>query len=323
MNNAATGCNLAAPAGARPSRVLVTGGAGFIGSHLVNALVDRGHDVIVIDNLSTGLREDVNGRAQLIVSDITDAQVLREVLAGVDGCVHLAAIASVQQCKQAWAATHAVNQSAFVSLLELVSRRPGGPIPVVYASSAAVYGDACDFPIREASLTRPVSTYGADKLGCELHARAAGATGAVPTFGLRFFNVYGPGQSRNSQYAGVISVFSDRLSRGEPVIIYGDGGQSRDFVHISDAVSSILSALGCASNSAPICNVGTGVDTSIMTLAKTLCQFVSRSCDFTFLPARGGDIARSVADVTTARRMLGFKARIDLFSGLKTIFSSE
>lgn len=322
MNNPTTRWHPATSAPARPSRVLVTGGAGFIGSHLVNALVGQGHEVLVIDDLSTGLRENVNARARLIVGSITDAQLVREAIAAVDACIHLAAIASVERCNQAWAISHGVNQSAFVALLEFVARRPGGPFPVVYASSAAVYGDSCDLPIREVSPTRPLSAYGADKLGCELHARAAGTTAGLATFGLRFFNVYGAGQPPGSPYAGVISLFTERVSRGEPVTIYGDGSHSRDFVHVSDAVRSILAALGCASSEAPVCNVGTGVETSIMNLAKTLCQFVVRPVDIVLLPARAGDIARSVADVTRARQILGFEARVDLVAGLKTLISS-
>jgi UDP-glucose 4-epimerase len=264
----------------------------------------------------------VNMRARLIVGSITDARVIREAIATVDACVHLAAIASVEQCNQAWAVSHGVNQSAFVALLEFVARRPGGPIPVVYASSAAVYGDSCDLPIREVSAPRPLSAYGADKLGCELHARVAGNTAGLATFGLRFFNVYGVGQCPSSPYSGVISLFAERVLRSERVTIHGDGSQSRDFVHVSDVVRSILAALGCASSDAPVCNVGTGVETSIMDLAKTLGQFAVRPLDIVLSPARSGDIARSVADMTKTRQVLGFEARVDLAAGLKTLIQS-
>ena len=231
--------------------MLVTGGAGFIGSHVVNRLVDRGDEVIVLDDLSTGLRDSVNPRALLVVGNITDGQLVREAVAAVDACVHLAAIASVGRFNEDWASCHAVNQSAFVALLQFLARRPKGRIPLVYASSAAVYGNSTQPPICETAVARPVSGYGADKLGCEAHARAAGEASGVETFGLRFFNVYGIGQRPGSPYAGVVSIFADRTLRGEPLNIYGDGSQSRDFVHVDDAVQAVLAALACTSTPGP------------------------------------------------------------------------
>lgn len=154
-------------------------------------------------DLSTGLRDNVNPRALLVVGSITDGQVVREAVAAVDACVHLAAIASVGRFNEDWAGCDAVNQSAFVALLQFVARRPKGRIPLVYVSSAAVYGNSTQLPICETAVARPLSGCGADKLGCESHARAAGEAGGVATFGLRFFNVYGVGQRLESPYAGV------------------------------------------------------------------------------------------------------------------------
>jgi UDP-glucose 4-epimerase len=300
-------------------RVLVTGGAGFIGSHVVNRLVDRGDEVIVLDDLSTGLRDNVNPYAQLVVGSITDGQLVREAVAAVDACVHLAAIASVGRFNEDWAACHAVNQSAFVALLQFVARRPKGRIPLVYASSAAVYGNLTQLPICETAVARPLSGYGADKLGCESHARAAGEASGVATFGLRFFNVYGVRQRPGSRYAGVISIFVDRTLRGEPLNINGDGSQSRDFVHVDDAVQAVLAALARTSTTGPVCNVGTGVETSIVRLAKILSRIMRPSAVPVFLPARVGDISRSVADLTLAKHLLDYEAKVELHAGLKTL----
>ncbi len=175
---------------------LVTGGCGFIGSHLAEALLGAGHRVRVLDDLSSGRLANLPQGAAFIQGDVTDPAAVRAALAGVNGCFHLAAIASVERGAQDWAGTHKANQTGTVMLLEAI-RRSGRRIPFVYASSAAVYGDCQSLPLTEASATRPLSAYGADKLGCELHARVASASFAIPTAGLRFFNVFGPRQDRN------------------------------------------------------------------------------------------------------------------------------
>jgi UDP-glucose 4-epimerase len=301
---------------AKRARILVTGGAGFIGSRIVGALIDRGQSVTVIDDLSTGLRESVSEHANLIVGSITDFNLIHDVIAESDACVHLAAIASVQRCNAAWAESHQVNQSAFVGLLEAVARRAEGPIPVVYASSAAVYGDTSDLPTRESAPTQPLSFYGADKLGCELQARAAAAAG-VPSFGLRLYNVYGMGQSPTSAYAGVISIFADRALRGEPLTIYGEGTQGRDFIHIDDVVRYIIAALAHASTDSPICNIGTGIETSILDLARMLCQAVKSSSRIMFDARRQGDVSRSVADTALSEKIFKNKPQIPLWRGLQ------
>jgi UDP-glucose 4-epimerase len=154
--------------------------------------------VIVIDDFSTGLRGNVNPRVRLVVGSITDGQLVRESVAAVDACIHLAAIASVGRFNEDWAGCHAINQSGFMALLQFVARRPRGRIPLAYASSAGVYGNSTRLPICETAVARPLSGYGADKLGCESHAWAAGEAGGVATFGLRFFNVYGVGHRPES-----------------------------------------------------------------------------------------------------------------------------
>src|SRR6185437_16521969 len=191
---------------------LVTGGAGFIGSHLTDALLKRGDQVRVLDNLSTGKWENLDSKATLIVGDIADAGTVARAMDGVDGCFHLAAVASVELGNRDWLGTHRANLTGAITIFDAARRaRPDRTVPVVYASSAAVYGDNPNLPLAETAQTRPMSAYGADKLGCELHGRVAAHVHGVRTVGCRFFNVYGPRQDPGSPYSGVISIFFNRI----------------------------------------------------------------------------------------------------------------
>lgn len=296
---------------------LVTGGCGFIGSHLADALVARGHVVRIIDNLSTGRRENAPRQAELLVGDVTDETCLDRGMDGVDGCFHLAAIASVQRSMENWLGTHAVNQTATIRVFDAARRRAGArPIPVVYASSAAVYGDNPDVPLAEMAATRPLSAYGADKLACELHARVATLAHGVPTTGMRFFNVYGPRQDPRSPYSGVISIFCDRLSRGEPVDIYGDGRQRRDFIYVEDVVKALLGAMAAPSAAPRVYNVCTGIGTSVTALARLTSEIYGVAFKSNRRPSRPGDIRASIGDPSLARRNLGFAATQSLRDGL-------
>src|SRR6201996_6028020 len=224
------------------STYLVTGGAGFIGSHLCDALAGRGDTVRVLDDLSTGHRRNVPPGAHLIVGDVADPAAVDQAMEGVDGCFHLAAIASVEKGVTDWLGTHRANITGTITVFDAI-RRQGSRIPVVYASSAAVYGDATDGPIAETAPCRPLSAYGADKYGFELHARVPSHVHGIPTVGLRFFNVYGPRQDPKSPYSGVISIFCERIAGGLPIAIYGDGQQTRDFVYVADVVRALLAAM--------------------------------------------------------------------------------
>src|ERR1700761_3440303 len=239
------------------STFLVTGGAGFIGSHLCEALIARGDQVRVLDDLSTGHRRNVPAQATLIVGDVADPTAVAEAMADVDGCFHLAAIASVEKGVTDWLGTHRVNVSGTVTVFDAV-RRQGSRIPVVYASSAAVYGDAAVVPIAETAPCVPLSAYGADKYGCELHARVASHVHGIPAVGLRFFNVYGPRQDPKSPYSGVISIFCERIAAGLPITVYGDGQQTRDFVYVGDVVRALLGAMALRPGDAPVFHVGGG-----------------------------------------------------------------
>ena len=298
---------------------LVTGGAGFVGSHLVDALVALGHGVTVLDNLSTGLRENIHANATLVEGDVCDHSLITRLITEADFCFHLAAIASVQQCNESWAKSHAVNQAAFVGLLEASAKRKNHPVPVIYASSAAVYGDTEILPISEDAPLRPISVYGADKAGCEMHAHVAGRQAGVPSFGLRPFNIYGSRQHAGSPYSGVITVFIDRLLRGEGLTIYGDGKQTRDFISVADIIRHFIAAIDKVSLEAPVVNAATGKQTSILDIAHLLAKILGREAKISFAATRTGDIYRSGACTKRARSMLGIEKTLDIAEGLEFV----
>lgn len=306
------------------ARYLVTGGAGFIGSHLVDSLVSQGHAVRVLDDLSTGRVDNLPEGAELIVGNITDAPVVRRALAGMDGCFHLAAIASVERTRREWVQSHAVNLSGTITVFQEASynqNQYGRSLPVVYASSAAVYGVPDEVPIVEDSATRPINAYGADKLGCEQHAAVATNLFNVPTVGLRFFNVYGSRQDPNSPYSGVVSLFCQRILRGASVEIHGDGRQVRDFVNVSDAIGALHLAMGAADTVPRVYNVCTGIGTPISDLGR----MIARICEMPFEPLyareRPGDLKMSIGCPQKTASELGFCPRVPLRTGLAQLIA--
>jgi len=299
-------------------KYLLTGGCGFIGSHLADELLKMGHEVRVIDNLSTGRRSNLDSRAELIVGDVRDEQLVELAMNGVEGCFHLAAVSSVEKSVSDWSSTHAANLSGTINIFD--AARPTDKdlaVPVVYASSAAIYGDNASMPLAEDATPRPLTAYGADKLGCELHARVAGLIHQIPTTGLRFFNVYGPRQDPHSPYSGVISIFVDRILSGQPVTIFGDGQQIRDFVFVSDVIQFLLRGMERASTSAPIFNVCTGNGTNITQLARTLGSVSGTGVHINGEAARTGDIRISLGDPRRARQKLNMEATVSLGTGLR------
>jgi UDP-glucose 4-epimerase len=297
--------------------ILVTGGAGFLGSHLVDALVHDGHAVRVLDDLSSGKRENLPHQIEFICSDITDPAAIERAFDGIDACFHLAAIASVARSSSEWRRTHEVNLTGTINIFEQARRlRDRQEVPVVYASTAAVYGDCNSVPISEQDPAAPLSAYGADKHACELHARIAGSVHGIPTVGLRFFNLYGPRQDPNSPYSGVIAIFADKLARGEPVEIFGDGQQVRDFTYVGDAVLALGQALRAVSTSASIFNVCTGKGTTIEALAKKIAALYRTELVAYHRPARSAEVRVSIGDPRRAAERLGFKATTGLAKGL-------
>jgi UDP-glucose 4-epimerase len=299
-------------------KFLVTGGCGFIGSHLVDALVRQGHHVRVLDDMSTGRRENLDPAAELRVGDIGDRQTVKDAMKDMDGCYHLAAIASVDKSVSDWTGCHRVNLTGSINVFDAASTAAAGrKIPVVYASSAAVYGDSAMMPLSEKASTRPMTAYGADKLGSEQHARVAGLIHQVPTTGFRFFNVYGPRQDPKSPYSGVISIFADRVMAGEAVKIFGDGQQVRDFVFVSDVVAFLQQGMANASTAARVFNVCTGTGTNIIQLARSMAAVNGCTLNVEFEPVRQGDIRVSLGDPRLAKEELGLAAQVPLGTGLK------
>ena len=305
------------------SLFLITGGAGFIGSHLADALLYHGHDVRVVDDLSTGRRDNLDPRAELRAGDVADPALLRAASSGAAGVFHLAAIASVARSNEDWLGTHRTNLTGTVNVLD--TARALGRIPVAYASSAAIYGDQGEGPVSEDARPAPRTAYGADKLGGELHARVATLVHQVPTTGLRFFNVYGPRQDPASPYSGVISIFAARILAGRRVTIHGDGRQSRDFIHVADVVAHLLAGMEAMRREqaqgrtrSDVLNVCTGRGTSILSLAETLGSVAGRRPAIDFGPARSGDIRASLGNPEAAIAALGLRAQITLADGLAT-----
>ena len=307
-------------------KYLVTGGCGFIGSHLIESLGRDGHTVRVLDDLSTGKRENLTAAAELIVGDVANPALVHQAMAGVDGCFHLAAIASVERGNLDWLGTHAANMTGAIAVFDAARVAGEIGIPVVYASSAAVFGDEPGMPLTEASPTRPLSAYGADKLGCELHARVAGAVHGVPTAGMRFFNVYGPRQDPKSPYSGVISIFCNRLGAHRPITIFGDGLQTRDFVYVADVVASLRAAMaglaGKPGNTAGIYNVCTGRSTSVVDLAHTIAGLCGIEADITFATPRAGEIRVSLGSPVRLKAELGIECRTEMAEGLRATLDS-
>ena len=299
------------------STYLVTGGAGFIGSHLSDALLRRGDAVRVLDDLSTGKRANLPATVELIEGDVADPAAVREALDGVDGCFHLAAIASVERGVTDWLGTHRTNLAGTITLFDAIRR--GRTVPVVYASSAAVYGDAASVPTAEDTERNPLSAYGADKYGCELHARVAGHVHGIPTTGLRFFNVYGPRQDPRSPYSGVISIFCERITRGDPVDIFGDGLQTRDFICVDDVVAALLAAMRRPGIDAPVFNVCTGLATTVLDLAQLIARLAGRQVTLRHRPPRSGEIRNSTGVPDRARDALALPSPIRLQDGLPKV----
>jgi len=295
-------------------KFLVTGGCGFIGSHLVDSLIAKGHGVRVLDNLSTGSIENLNPRAEFVRGDVTDKSAVTAAMADAAGCFHLAALSSVTRSNEDWLATHRNNQTG--SLVVFDTARAGGAIPVVYASSAAVYGEQLHLPIAETATLTPLTAYGADKVGSELHGRVAWLRHRVPNVGLRIFNAYGPRQDARRSHSGAISTFVDRLLTNKSLTIHGDGGQVRDFVHVTDVVDHLLAAMSLERKDAQVVNVCTGTGTTVTELIDILAAAAKTAPRIVRAEPRSGDIRASVGDPARARKLLQVDAAISLADGV-------
>jgi len=297
--------------------ILVTGGCGFIGSHVVDALVARGDTVGVLDDLSSGKRENLNPEAVLVEGSVADAALVKSLGKTFDAIIHLAAIASVQVCENEPARASRTNVDGLNAVFAAATVRG---IPVIYASSAAVYGDNTNLPLSETETPRPLGNYGYHKF--ENEQTAARYAGRVPSVGLRFFNVYGPRQDPSSPYSGVISIFAAKAKAGQPLTFYGDGEQTRDFIYIGDIVRLILASLDQAKGTA-IYNGCTGRATSLKELAAAIGAAVGKALTTKHEDARVGDIRLSLGNSALAEKNLGFVATTPLAEGLKALIAHE
>jgi UDP-glucose 4-epimerase len=299
-------------------RVLVTGGAGFIGSHLVNKLLGRGYEVAVLDNFRSGKMENIrqhlkNDGFMLVKGDVRDKRAVRDSMDGVDAVVHLAALIDVEESVNNPFDTHDVNVGGTLNVLEEAVRK--GIKRFVYASSTAVYGEGNPLPLKEDHPLKPISPYAASKASAEHYCRAFGSCYGLNSAILRYFNVYGPGQRRSS-YSGVITRFFQNALKGEPLIIYGDGEQTRDFIYVDDVVDATILALEKC-NLRETVNACTGKPTTIKELAQIVGEVAGKEVQILHDEPRNGDIRHNYGETAKAEEILGFKARTSLKEGLK------
>jgi UDP-glucose 4-epimerase len=296
---------------------LVTGGAGFIGSHLAEALTRAGRRVRVFDNFDTGLRENLAGSdpaPEVVEGDVGDATAVAKATEGAGVVFHLAALASVQKSVEAPYQTHRACATGTLNVLDAARR--AGARRVVYAASSSAYGVPAGDVQTEDDPLRPLSPYAAAKLAGELYAEAFTNSYGLETVRLRFFNVFGPRQRADSPYSGVIALFADALGAGRAPTVYGDGLQSRDFVYVSDVVHVLTRAAEVPGVGGRVYNVGTGRGTTVLDLVAALNRLLGTGVAPRHAPARAGDVRHSRADIGRARRDLGYEPAVPFEDGL-------
>ena len=295
----------------RNKLIVVTGGAGFIGSHIAWELV-KDNEVIVIDNLYTGKAENVPPGAKLIKADVRDYNAIAELISNADYVFHEAAQVSVVESIRDPVFTEEVNVIGTLNILRALLEGHG---KLIFASSAAVYGDNPNLPLKETERPRPLSPYGVTKAAAEEYLRVYHELYGLPVVSLRYFNVFGPRQGFN-QYAGVISIFINRALAGEPLVIFGDGKQTRDFIYVKDVVRANLLVAESRRANGRVFNVATGKQTSILELAMKIIEITGTTSSIIFDKPRPGDIRHSLADISEIRK-LGFEPEFSLEDGLK------
>jgi UDP-glucose 4-epimerase len=298
--------------------ILVTGGAGFIGSHIATALVERGDRVRVLDNLSTGFKTNMQHfleRIEFLEGDLLDEKAVAKAVDGVDCIFHEAALASVPRSVADPLASHAHCVTGTVTLLN--AARKAKVRRVVYAASSSAYGDQPYCSKREIDLPAPLSPYAAAKLSCEYYCQAFTATYGLETVAIRYFNVFGPRQDPNSEYSAVIPRFITAMLEGKQPVIYGDGLQSRDFTFVANVVKANLLAADAPGVAGQVFNAANGKSTNLLTLIRLLNELLQLNIQPIHEPARVGDDRESLADITMARKFLNYEPEIDFEEGLR------
>lgn len=304
------------------AKVLVTGGAGFIGSHLATALVERGDDVTVLDNLSTGCRQNlshIEGPCKLMLGDVLDCEALQRAMAGVEIVFHQAALASVPRSIAAPLETHAACATGTLNVLQ--AARANGIRRVVYAGSSSAYGDQPFQSKRELDLPKPLSPYAVAKLTGEYYCQAFTASYGLPTVVIRYFNVFGPRQDPNSEYSAVIPKFVTAMLNGERPTIYGDGAQSRDFTYVENVVRGNLAAALSTDAVGRVINVACGAQITLLQLIASINAILGTSIKPILSERRPGDVRSSLADISVAREVLSYEPEIDFEEGLRRSIS--
>ena len=301
---------------------LVTGGAGFIGSHISDRLLADGHRVRILDNFSTGKHENIPASAdvKVIEGDVGDYDTVRAAMEQVDIVFHEAAIASVPETVGNPLSSERVNYRGTLNILE--AARHAGVKRVMFACSAAVYGDLPELPKQESMPVKPLSPYAVDKLASEQACQMYTHLYGLETVSLRYFNVFGPRQDPSSPYSGVISIFSDHLGQGKQPTIYGDGEQTRDFVYVSDVVEANIKAATSPAAAGKSINIATGGKLSINDLLKTICNIKDQPFEPQYQQGRQGDIKHSRADISAAREYLDWEPVVAFEDGLRKLLES-
>jgi UDP-N-acetylglucosamine/UDP-N-acetyl-alpha-D-glucosaminouronate 4-epimerase len=299
-------------------RYLVTGGAGFIGSAIVEELVGRGEAVVVLDDLSTGKESNLapmRGRIEFLRGSVCDPAAVAAAARGADFVLHLAARTSVPRSVESPAETNAVNVDGTLNVL--IAARDARARRFVFAASSSAYGETETLPKVETMPAEPISPYGVSKYAGENYARVFGRCYGLQNVSLRYFNVFGPRQDPGSPYSGVLSRFMAALLEGKPPVVFGDGEQSRDFTYVSNVVDATLRACAALEASGKVINVGTGNRFTLNETLRLLEKMAGRSTRASYAPARSGDILHSQADISLARRLLGYEPRVGFEEGLR------
>jgi UDP-glucose 4-epimerase len=298
-------------------KVLVTGGAGFIGSNLVRALLERGDDVRVLDNFSTGLRTNLDGlEVEIVEGELRSYERVHNAVRGTEIVFHLGALGSVPRSVQDPLTSGAVNVEGTLNVM--LAARDEGIRRLVFASSSSIYGNQEELPLREAMAPDPISPYGVAKLAAERYCVSFSRVyHSFETVVLRYFNVFGPRQDPNSQYAAVVPLFITAIAAGEPVTIFDDGEQSRDFTYVDNVVRANLLAADATGASGSIFNISAGAPVTVNELATTIGRLLDKPVERRYLPPRAGDLRNSWADVSKSRRVLGFEPGVSLEDGLR------